>query len=578
MAERFKKRTMTHIHIFSADLIQKIAAGEVILNPASVVKELIENAIDAQAKKITIQLTDAGMSRIQVHDDGIGLSKADLALAWHNHASSKLQSLSDLDNIRSLGFRGEALASIAAVSHLSIQSRPAQPARDFGWQIHNDPAEMQKIGMPIGTMVQVDQLFFNMPARKKFLHSANYELRQVVEVVETLALGYPDIRFQLIHHEKTLFLFSATSQSQRIKEVLGKNFLENSLPLSFTAAHFSGHAFFAKPQLANEKTTRQYIFINRRFIKNKDLVATIKKAYGSLIPKTAQPSFILMLEVPADTLDINIHPRKTEVKIFHLSEIQQSLLQQLQNLFAENNLIYRHDEGFLYPKDVPSASKKLHLAEHLNMQATSELLKAQKKPWSVKSDAAAKKEILQIGRLYLLYESEAGLMLVDQHAAHERILYEEFLTQYADPKNFTPTILEPPLLLEPEISHAERLALQEFLPALQKVGFSFQENPFYLTHIPQILQNRQDLVTIIREFLHELETQPMPSLLDNLSQRVIFYLACRSSIKANEYLTQEERWRLIHKLAECKNPYTCPHGRPTQVLVSAQNIAQLFHR
>lgn len=564
------------INIFSENLVEKIAAGEVVSNPASILKELLENAADAKASRIEIELENAGLLRLRVSDDGHGIPMEDLPLALLNHASSKIQNFEDLHSLKSYGFRGEALASIACVSQLSLRSRCQKPKSQFGWELVGE--SVQKVGMPFGTVVEIRELFYNTPARKKFLDSEKKELQKILRITEAFALSQPHIALQLKHEHKLLIDWPNQNQAQRLQQVFTKDFFEQLLFLETEGEHFQIRGFFALPQLATAKRGRQWVFVNGRPVNEKVFAQTIKKAYASLIPKTAQPAFFLFLDVPSNTLDVNIHPQKTQVKILHEREIAGALFSALQKRFAEAELIYHHDNAFLYPQEIPSLSKKLHLAEHLNLQATNQALRLQGQAWSVKSDDIDKQEILQFAGLYLLLNTQGGLLLIDQHAAHERILYEEFLEKYQRQENFESLALRAAAPLA--LSASEIAGLEEKESALEKIGFRFQRKSkqLFLTGIPIILTGRKDYEKILLEILEDLNLPQEKQVLDTLSQRAIFYLACRSSIKANEFLTMTERRRLVKKLQSCRNPYTCPHGRPTQVLISQNNVEKLFHR
>jgi DNA mismatch repair protein MutL len=567
---------MKKINQLSKKIIEQIAAGEVIHNPASVIKELVENAIDAQAENIRINLENSGFNNITVIDDGTGISKEDLPLAIAAHCTSKLESLEDLNQIKNLGFRGEALSSIDQVSKILIKSRPKEIAEDLGWQIKNK--NLEKIGMSFGTVIEVSELFYNTPARKKFLKSKNIELRRIVELLEAFALAHPQVSFSLKNNQREILKFKKEKIEKRIENVLGEDFSRKLIPLKIEKEHFKISGFIFHPQLAREQQKKQFIFVNKRNIKNKKIRATVKKSFSTLITKSAQPAFILFIEVPENNIDVNIHPQKTEIKFLESQKIYDAIFEASQIALSKNKLIYKsEDNKYLYPQELPSVSKKLHLADHLNMEATSQFLKENSQAWLPKKDLNDL-EILQLKELYLLYETNEGLMIVDQHAAHERILYEQYLTEFKAKKNFQKIKLDKKLKIN--LSSTSKVMISNYKKELAELSFEFLEekNQIYLKTIPKILSGRTDLREIVEETILELENDDSPNLLDELTLRVIFYLACRSAIKANEYLTPKERKNLIEKLAKCQNPYTCPHGRPTQILIHPKNLEKMFHR
>jgi DNA mismatch repair protein MutL len=291
---------MKKINQLSKKIIEQIAAGEVIHNPASVIKELVENAIDAQAENIRINLENSGFNNITVIDDGTGISKEDLPLAIAAHCTSKLESLEDLNQIKNLGFRGEALSSIDQVSKILIKSRPKEIAEDLGWQIKNK--NLEKIGMSFGTVIEVSELFYNTPARKKFLKSKNIELRRIVELLEAFALAHPQVSFSLKNNQREILKFKKEKIEKRIENVLGEDFSRKLIPLKIEKEHFKISGFIFHPQLAREQQKKQFIFVNKRNIKNKKIRATVKKSFSTLITKSAQPAFILFIEVPENNI------------------------------------------------------------------------------------------------------------------------------------------------------------------------------------------------------------------------------------------------------------------------------------
>lgn len=555
---------MNNIQILPPEVVQLVAAGEVIENPASVVKELVENALDAQATEITIHLTDSGYSRIEVRDNGSGMSREDLERCWLPHATSKLRTGDDLWKIGTLGFRGEALGSLAAASDLTLRSRLA--TADKGWELvlrNQQPVSLKPVGQPVGTQVIVDHLFAAIPARHRQRQSPKTELRKVVEVLWPYALARPDVTIHCTHEQTPIFHAVATKEPrQRYHSLFGSDW-DHLLPLSFSFDHGQGVGFIGKPQLARRGSKHQLLLVNGRPVRHPALQKALRQVFETLLEPTLSPFCFLELTVPAEQLDINIHPQKRQIRFLNEESILQGLMNQAAHTLEVANLTAT---ALVTPWKVEQSSPQSTLGQHLKQQTEA---------WSPKELTA--QEIGQYHDLYLILESPRGLYLIDQHAAHERILYEQFRAAWEKEQGENQgVVLDQPMLLP--FSSLDAALLEEHLSDLQKLGFDlepFRATQYALRAVPALLADK-DPTTLIQQTLDDLHAGQ--GTLHPYQHRLLSYLACRTAIKAGDALTPEERRRLVEKLSLTDNRYRCPHGRPAIVEISHRELAQLFDR
>ncbi|MBX4197971.1 DNA mismatch repair endonuclease MutL [Candidatus Parcubacteria bacterium] len=578
---------MKTIHILPPELVAKIAAGEVVERPASVIKELIENALDAGAMHIDVEVEEAGTKKIIVRDDGKGMSKEDLEICYRPHSTSKILNAEDLVTIRSFGFRGEALSSIAAVSHLAIKSRqsnsefghiielgsatpkgtvrwPAEPTRDLSLRNEargSEGPQAHPIGMQVGTEITVEFFFHSTPARKKFLKDVKTELRLITEVMTQFAIAFPAVGFTLTHNDKQILNLSAGQNLHgRIRSVLGEHLSSYLIPIEHESRYGEISGFITKPQAAHESKQYQYLFVNNRAVTDNHVGRTLKESYGSLLEPRAQPPFVLFLTLPYESVDVNIHPRKEEVAFAYPKEIFALVKEGSLETLSKHNLMYTHSSR---PKDMD-----YHTADFLKSIVT---------PWNVKNIALG--EILQIHNIYLLAGTDDGLLLIDQHAAHERILFEQFKEAYEKTRYLQKSLelTEPKMF---ELSASDAQVLQEHLETLRKIGFDlehFGKYSFKLAAVPEIFKTR-DHIKLITEVLHDLKLGKGVKHLDRETEKTLSYLACRSAIKAGDALEPEEQKKLVDKLLLSPSSYTCPHGRPTHIEISLKELDKMFKR
>jgi DNA mismatch repair protein MutL len=554
---------MPTIQKLKPEIVAKIAAGEVAERPATILKELIENSLDAKAEHIDIFLSQGGLKTIVIRDDGHGMIEDDLLLSYLPHTTSKIFEEQDLYRIGSFGFRGEALASIATVSEMSLKSRALHESRGYYIEIDNGKRTHQEpVGMPIGTEIRIENLFAKTPARKKFLGDAKTELRAITEIITRFALVFPGVGFTLSNDSyEFINLPSGETYADRIHELLGVEMRDHSISLEYETDFGKISGFIGKPQIATKATTNRYIFVNKRPVASTELGKLVTENYGSLIePRTFAPH-VIFLELPFESVDVNIHPRKEEVAFANAGEVKKLISQSIQIAFEENDLTY-HD---------PTARESLKPGMDGN---TADILKEIVTPWFPNELPAD--EIAQIHNTYLIAQTSKGLIIADQHAAHERILFEQFKEALMN-RNAAQYILPEPLIFE--LSFHETLALEQQIDILNRLGFSlelFGARTFKLSSVPDFLKER-DYKKHILEVLHDIEHGTAKTL-DRETERTLAYLACRSAIKACDPLAHAERKRLIEKLLESNVPYTCPHGRPTHIELSSSELDRMFKR
>ncbi len=563
---------MTKIIQLPEDIISKISAGEVIERPAYAVKELIENAIDANATIIEIHIEAAGLKKIIVQDNGEGMNKEDLKLSFLPHTTSKLRNEHELIGIRTLGFRGEALSSVAAVSTLTIRTRRHNDPGGTEVVVRNGKVEsILPIGTPPGTIVTVNNLFLNVPARKKFLKSDKTEFRLITDIVTHFSLSYPLIHFVLTHNNKIILdLSKRQNLSDRIKVLLGQSLSQELLPLNFEDSMIKLIGFIGKPQSSSKQNQKQFLFINNRHVTDRMISLSVREAFGTLLPASSTPIFILYLELPPEIVDVNVHPRKEQVAFINAKQIFDGVKQAVTQVLQENNLTFN------------LAKFKFESSEKIG-ETTSiagKYIKESVLPWN-RNEAILFKptnKLLQIHQTYILLETKEGLVLIDQHAAHERILFEEFMHSFEVNKK-SKTSFEFPKPLTLSLSLKETQLMEEYIPYFENSGFSiehFQGSNFVVRNAPIIFRGR-NIEKIIRDMLSDLEIEAIKSI-DIRSQRMLTFLSCRAAVKKGDVLTSKQMKDIIKKLEVTSNNATCPHGRPTRIQISIDEIDKLFKR
>ena len=561
------------IRILPKTLVAKIAAGEVVERPASVVKELVENSLDAGATRIYILLEDAGTKKIIVGDNGHGMNREDAALAAEQHATSKITDDADLMSIGTFGFRGEALSSIAAVSRLTILTKPA--GDKLGTQVVAENGvigEPQSAGSPIGTTMIVETLFAHTPARKKYLKTLPTEMAHVMDVLTAAAIANPQVSFTVTNNKRRTDEFPAdTSRAARLNAVLGHSIGDQLMPVSRTSPHLGIEGYIGKPQLSGPRKGLQFIFINGRAVSNQLVSDAVRAAYGNLLEPKAHPAFVLFLTLPIESVDVNIHPRKETVDFKNGRTVAEVITRTVQKVLKTNDLTYT----------IADDEERMMMVNDRTMDGyTANAMKALVKPWRVnEAKDNSQPDIQQIHNLYLLTETKNGLMLIDQHAAHERILYEQFKDAFKDAQA-EKEVYELPEAVVFDLPANTNVLLEEYLPTLTQLGFvieSFGKNECKVRSVPVLFKGR-DIASLVREMIESLADEVPTQSLDAMTERTLAFLSCRSAIKGGDYISPKERRNLLEKLAETNGSYTCPHGRPTHIELSKGELEKLFKR
>jgi DNA mismatch repair protein MutL len=559
---------MSTIYPLPVELIAKIAAGEVVERPSYALKELIENAIDAKATQISISLTDAGITKMIVDDDGIGMEPEDVEASWKLHTTSKIQSIEQLSAIHTQGFRGEALASIAAIADLTIQSKPADQTLGYEVQIRGQRCVHKgQIGLAPGTRIIVENMFASLPARQQFLHSTQTELRHCVDVVTTYAIAHSHIRFVLRHQGKILLSFPAVLESTaRLAALFDLDLVDTLIPIKHQESYVTITGFIAHPSKATASISKQYIFVNTRPIRDRIIARAVTDSLVEIVPKDRNPIFFLHLTVPAELVDINVHPRKEIVRFSSPETIYTAVQTAVQQMLATQALTFQ------------SSLTSEQTTGKITQSIAGQFLK----------DAVINQNIRilkntvfsQIHNTYIVLQTHTGMMYIDQHAAQERTLYERFLNEFKSEQKKNKTI---PLRIALSLSQSDIILLQEHKEKFNSLGFTFEEKKvkkqtrIYITSIPILFSDR-DPVPIIEEIFSDLRTGIPIRDIDTLTHTMLTYLACRSSVKAGDVLTQKQMKQIVSELQATPNKFACPHGRPTMIEVPLTALHKLFKR
>lgn len=615
------------IHILSPELSNKIAAGEVVQRPAAVVKELIENSLDAKAKRISIIVKDAGKASIQVVDDGEGMSEQDASLAFRRHATSKIHSASDLEEIRTLGFRGEALASIAAVAQVELKTRT--DSDDLATHIRiegSETIEKSKSALERGTNITVRNLFYNTPARRNFLKKRHTELKNITDVIVRMAIAYPEVEWFYASDDEVMLDLKSQSVERRVAEVFGKSQFGSMFKFDDANELMTVNGFLGKPDFARKSRIEQFVFLNRRFIFNRMINHAVFQAYEHMLEKGSFPFFILNLTIDPKKIDVNVHPSKMEVKFENESNIYRIILSVVRKALAANDLIpsmsfrdgnavspfdakFRFSEQawkqgaidqtaapvFPLRPDIRSCEQSTPTTP--NVIGLDDIRSSESSPESLlSSDATSSslnrvlaqrsaldqsqmpesKPIWQAHNKYIISQIPGGLMIVDQHAAHERILYERVMA------NFENTLPSSQQLLFPEtvdLGASDYSLVKELLPDLVHLGFDmrlFGKNTVVIDGIPadvRVGNEKKILQEVLDEFKNN-EHTGVKDVRDNLAKS----FACKAAIKAGDRLTVTEMVVLIEHLFLAKMPYVCPHGRPVIVRIPLEELDKRFGR
>ncbi|OLR64222.1 DNA mismatch repair protein MutL [Peptoniphilus porci] len=627
------------IRLLDEATISKIAAGEIIENPASIVKELVENSIDAGADNILIEIRGESTDFIKVSDNGSGFSEEDLNIAFLRHSTSKLEKIEDLEKIRTLGFRGEALASISNISKIKLMTKREEDLAGNSLVIENGKIiKKNKIGMPKGTTFVITDVFYNTPVRKKFLRKDLTEINNIIDTVQKIALSNNNIKFTLIKDGKTILNTGSDKDPiNRIFSILGSEIASSLNEGSFESENYKIKGFFSDNKTFRSNRDSQYIFVNGRFIKNINISRAVEKKYHSLIPLNRYPVFVLYIDIDPKLIDVNIHPKKNEIKISNenilnaiLTEIVEEVIypnrsiREIEIKDKEENInvfdIFLDDDK---PRDDSQSNES-----HTNLKSIWDLKnESQYKNYEdnlynafnedavlYKEDEVENNEVEKLEektlnqeiheeknflfdnkksqidekllntniagilfKTYILLENQRDgiIFVVDQHAAHERVNYEKFLHMYLNSEITSQILLKPEII---QLNQIEYDKILNYLDLFTKLGFkieNFGDNSVVLREVPMIF-GLPTYVNFIRDIIDSLDKEISSNYEADLYE--IMKKACKASVKSGDDLSEMEIESLIRDLKNCENPYTCPHGRPTIVEVSKHTISKLFLR
>ncbi len=563
---------MDKIKILDDETINLIAAGEVIERPSSVVKELIENSIDADSTEILVNVESGGKKLIHVSDNGTGMSRNDAVLSISKHATSKISGKEDLKKIRTLGFRGEALYSISSVSRMEIRTGegyevPSTFLRiDFGKIL-----EIQNLAPKKGTSIKVMNIFENLPARRKFLKGDNQEFKFIEDVFLPYALEYEKIGFKLTHNGKVVFDLSAVNNPvERIAQIYSPDDAMNIIEINSSKDEMRLKGIISKPKVARKTRDHMFIFVNGRYVQASEIIDAILDGYGSLLFHDRYPIAVIKIEIPPEEIDVNIHPAKLRIKFQDDYSVKKFVRESVSNALSGLNMI---------PSEEPKANSVLEkMPEMLEPSAKEDFFQysaptVQKKIEEHIPELGGLRILGQFALTYIVCEIPDALLLVDQHAAHERIRTEKFLDDM-EKKNFQKLIS--PVMVDLSIQDAEILRSSKNI--FEEYGFSIDvyQRSVSVKSVPSIFKNDE-----IRDAILEGIDQIRNSHMNIDSERkfqIAALMACKGAIKANEKLSEKEMKSLIMDLMKCKNPYTCPHGRPTMIKFEIKELEKMFKR
>jgi DNA mismatch repair protein MutL len=608
MSVKSKKNIKSRVMILPADLANQIAAGEVVERPMSVVKELVENSVDAGAKRILIEIEQGGKKMIRVTDNGLGMSPEDARLAFSRHATSKISSSSDLERIVSLGFRGEALPSIASVSKMHMTT--SNNEHGGGTQVIVEGGGSSQVKEAVcqqGTTIEVSNLFLNTPARKKFLKGDGTESSHITQIVTQHALAYPHIHFTLINNGRKVINTLPTDQClYRIAELFGPALAKELIQVEAEVGAYRLTGFISSPVYTRSSRSAQYFYVNQRFVRDKVIFHSTQHGYNHLLPKGQHPAIYLFLSMDPSLYDVNVHPAKAEVRFAFQQEVHRFVSEAVREALSESNKLPFPDAFQLDKKsnisplpesssnyslnrppeklspalEVMCKSTMLHPSE-IKEQATGVSQQVEifsGKPTPIANLIYSEFEPLgQLDRSFILMQGKLGILVVDQHIAHERVLYERFIKAAKNKKVEVQQLLFPLAL---EFSPSEAELLVRYQGRLGELGLElelFGKSEFLLRSVPAILKNN-DQAEIMREVVDMLPTQNHEDTLNKKFEEILVMMSCRNAIKVNTTLNLDQIRKLISDLEETDMPYTCPHGRPIALLYEMDSILKKFLR
>lgn len=602
------------IRVLSETLAAQIAAGEVVERPASAVKELVENSLDAGALSVAVETREGGRRLIRVSDDGCGISEHEVGLAFHRHSTSKLAEAKDLDAIQTLGFRGEALASIASVAQVTMVTRTLSAASGTRIRVEGgNVASVQAVGAPGGTLVAVENLFFNVPARLKFMRSPSTERRHISALVTRYAMAYPSVRFRLIHDGRVVFRSSGSGElHQVLAEVMGADAARKMLPVGEASEEGSAvpddaqpskvrvSGYTSQPELSRANRNQISVFVNGRWIQDRGLTFAVVQAYHTLLMTGRYPAAVILVTLPANEVDVNVHPTKAEVRFRDKDAVFSAVQRSVRRSLLGSDRIRSVDQGSM---SEGAGWRALGTASLANALAVAMPPSPVQGPLALPGGTAGTRHPIdpaaewspheregelampgrlpimrvvgQIGAAYIVAEGPDGLVILDQHAAHERILYERFMSQ-REAGVSTQHLLD---AVPVELSADRASLLEAHLDQLNALGFlveHFGGSTFLVRGMPALLGGVSPAFAL-EAATDDLEGGERP-LDREVEDRLIARVCKTAAVKAGQVLTQAEMSAMVRQLEACDAPYTCPHGRPTMVQLSRDSLTRQFGR
>ncbi len=604
------------IKLLPDSVANQIAAGEVIQRPASAVKELLENAVDAGAEKIQLIISDAGKTLIQVVDNGSGMSEKDAELCYERHATSKIGQAEDLFSIQTMGFRGEALASMAAISRLEIKTRKADS--DIGTEViieASKPQSKNACNCPAGTSIAVKNLFFNTPARRAFLKSDNIEKRHILQEFQRIAIARPDIEFKFYQNGQLTHHLYKSNLKQRVVNLFGNNYNQRLVPLEESTQIVNISGFIGKPEYAKKTRGEQFIFINKRFIRSPYLSHAVENAFEGLLPEDSHPSYFIFLETDPDQIDVNVHPAKTEVKFRDEKYIYQIIKTAARHSLGSHNispsLDFERETAF---DDIPPTTgdqpvkppvirinpdynpfekeKSASLSSRVNPKQWEQIYPQEKDIPSVKSDLPGNQytispdwdnsrsepsggSLLQLHLRYIISPVKSGLMIIDQQRAHERILYERFSASSGKKESGSQQLLFPENI---RLNETDAAILREIKETVKSMGFGLNElgrDTFVIDSVPCGMPEDHDLGEVLEGILENYQKNKL-ELRNNKKENVIRSLSRRLAVNHGKLLTEQQMSALVNDLFSCEIPQYTPSGKPVLQIITSSELSERF--
>ncbi len=584
---------MSRVRLLSDILASQVAAGEVIERPASVVKELVENSIDARAGSIEVMIKRGGISLIRVTDDGIGMDRDDALLCLERHATSKIRTAADLATVGTLGFRGEALPSIASVARFRLTTREKEAVAGTEVLVSGGKIEAVRDGGEApGTQIEVRSLFYNLPARRKFLRSENTETRQIEHQLNLQAIGHPEIAFSLVRDERIVFQLPATrTLRDRVRDLMGSELVARLLEVEPGKGKLRVSGFIGQAGVSRASRAQQFVFVNGRAIESPVIGAALKEGYHTALMKGQFPVTFLFVELDPAEVDVNVHPAKREVRFRDPAGVREAVVAAIRRTLESDRESWQEQFRAPVSTDPPFVRPAEPLAPRFIAPAADEL--QSRFPVEVDTPAVSSRtpgpndrtqsapsqfQILGVlNKLYVLMENAEGLVLVDQHAAHERILFEELRRRMEEHGVPSQRLLLPQVI---ELAPRDAEWIERNLATLQKMGLGVEEfgrHTFKLESLPPFLSGA-DPGRLLQDVIDSLKSASKSTSPLRLGEDMIAKTVCRHAVKANDFLRAPEVEKLISDLLACELPYCCPHGRPTMIQISLGELEKKFGR